>query len=42
MKVEFEYQQQLGMAGEVFMIAELLHIKGRMFEIHRYVIDTEV
>jgi hypothetical protein len=42
MKVDFEYQQQIGMAGEVFTIAELLHIKGRVFEIHRYMIDMEV
>jgi hypothetical protein len=42
MKVDFEYQQQLGMDGEVFMIAELIHIKGRIFEMHRYMIDMEV
>ncbi len=42
MKVKFEYQQQLGMAGEIFMIAELLHIEGRVFEIHKYPVDMEV
>jgi len=41
MKVKFEYQQQLGMAGEVFSISEQLVIEGRPWEIHRYIVEME-
>jgi len=41
MKVEFEYAYQVGMAGELFAIADLLFIKGKQWEIYRYIIEVE-